>query len=668
MLASADAPRQTTPLVDQWRFTLGDPSNAALPTFNDANWAPVELPHTWNAKDGQDGGGDYHRGPGWYRRSITLPSDNRRSFLHFGAANSVARVYLDGELLGEHIGGYTAFRFELPRAAHDGRAHFLAVRVDNSHNDDIPPWDADFTFFGGLYRPVSLLRTAPLCIDPLDHASPGVRIVQERVTSDIAEVRVEFRVSATQPAEAVARVRLTNAAGDPVGTVASTRRFNTQPDTVRYNLAFESPRLWHGRRDPHLYTAHVELLQDDVVVDRVRERFGLRSYEITADGFRLNGEPYQLRGVNKHQDRVDKGWAVDPADIREDFALIDEIGATCVRLAHYPHDPLAYDLCDELGLIAWAEIPLINRINDTPAFRANCERMLIEMIRQHYNHPSIIVWGVHNEITAPWKPGPDPADLVAALNTLAKREDPTRPTTAAGCVPWDHQANWIVDAPAFNRYEGWYVGQPADLGPALDALRKQHPGRPIGLGEYGAGASIQQHEVPANKPQHDGEWHPEQYQARFHEATYREIHQRPWLWSTHVWNMFDFAADQRAEGDHLGRNDKGLVTYDRQTRKDAFWFYKANWSDEPVLYIADRRYTKRTNPHTRVKVYSNADEVRVAINGRDLGVKQGDLGVFLWSDVELDAGDNDIVAVTEINNALHRDTCTWRLVDRDTQE
>ncbi len=652
--------RITSTLIDGWRFVREDAPNAAEPGFDDSAWQQVRVPHTWNAEDGQDGGANYYRGVGWYRRAMELPRTGGRVFIRFGAANTAAEVFLDGRKLTEHRGGHTAFCAEIPAAACDGRAHTLAVRVDNCHNDDIPPWDADFTFFGGLYRDVTIIQTGEVCISPLDRAAPGVRVVPDQVSRESASFRVDVSIDARQPASVRLSTKVLDMDGKTVGERASEQELQAGSDVLRHEYRVESPRLWNGRRDPHLYSIRTELLHNGQVVDVVTERFGLRFCSIDPQrGFLLNGGPYPLRGVNKHQDRQAKGWAVSADDIREDFALIKEIGATAVRLAHYPHDPLAYALCDEIGLVAWAEIPLVNRINDTPAFRENTIDLLREMIRQHANHPSIVVWGVHNEITAPWKPGPDPTALVQALHEVARIEDASRPTTSAGTAPWDHPANWIVDAPAFNRYAGWYESTTDALGQQLDATRAAHPGRPIGLGEYGAGASVIQHELPARKPEPAGKWHPEEYQSDYHEQAWRVIKERPWLWCTFVWNMFDFAADQRSEGDHLGRNDKGLVTYDRKTRKDAFWFYKANWSDEPVLYIADRRFDKRNERQTRVKVYSNAINVALRVNGRELGTKSGDLAVFLWDTVTLQTGENKIEASADIGGRTLTDTCTW---------
>lgn len=664
--AAAAGPRAEQFLVSDWRFALGDPEQAAQPDFDDGTWNTIELPHTWNALDGQDGGADYHRGIGWYRRNITLSNDGRRSFLRFGAANAEAHVWLDGKKLTEHRGGHTAFCVELPTAAHDGQPHTLAVRVSNRHDDDIPPWSADFTFYGGLYRPVRLIRTASTCISPLDHASSGVKIVTGPVSREVGAFAAEIRIDAAQASDVLVRSRVRDADGRSVATSETALHAKPGDNPIEHAYRIPSPRLWHGKRDPHLYKLTVQIVRDGEVVDEVAERFGLRSCRIDPErGFLLNGEPYSLRGVNKHQDRLDKGWAISEADIREDFAIIDELGATAVRLAHYPHDPLAYALCDEMGLVAWAEIPLVNRVNLTRDFLANATGQLREMIRQYYNHPSIVVWGIMNEITASWVPGPDPTLIVRSLNETANREDPTRLTTCAATTPWEHDANWITDATTINLYTGWYGGDVSLFGKDLDGVRALHRDRPLGLGEYGAGGSIVQHEVPPRRPEPTGPWHPEEYQAEFHEQTWRAIKERPWLWATFVWNMFDFAADQRSEGDHPGRNDKGLVTYDRKTRKDAFYFYKADWSREPVLHIADRRYTDRTAATTRVKVYANAERVALRVNGRDLGEKAGDLRVFLWDRIELQPGENRIEVRAVIGGRQLTDACVWTLRQSD---
>ena len=661
--------RQTHDLNDDWRFQKADPADAASPAFDDGAWDSVTLPHTWNAKDGQDGGNDYYRGPAWYRRSWEIPERlrDRRLFLRFGAANTVADVHFNGVHLGRHRGGSAAFAFEITPHVQFGNANVLAVRVDNSHFDDVPPWSADFTFFGGLYRGVELLITGPTCISPLDHASPGVFITQTRVTDDRADVDVRTRLSHSESTPRSLRLITTvhDADGKEVAQAAEDIALSGPGGLdVAQRLTIDKPHLWNGVKDPYLYTVRVRLMAETQVLDEISQPLGLRYFRVDADkGLFLNGRPYALHGVNRHQDRLDKGWAVGKAEHDEDFALIRELGCTGVRLAHYQHDDYVYSLCDKAGLVVWAEIPLVNRIHESQAFRDNARQQLIELIRQNYNHPSILFWGVHNEITAPWlKDSPDPTELIRDLHNLAKAEDATRLTTCAGCDPIDHPANWQTDVVALNHYSGWYVGGPESFGPWIDRIRKAHPDKPIGISEYGAGASILHHEDPPAKPKHNGPWHPEEWQTLVHEQHWRAMEERPYLWCTFIWNMFDFAVDGRNEGDTPGRNDKGLVTYDRQTRKDAFFVYKANWTDEPMVYIASRRFQERKKASANVRVYSNCEEVELFVNEKSLGPKRGDHCAFVWPDVSLQPGRNAIRAVGRIRGTAVTDSCEWTAV------
>lgn len=650
---------------ENWRFNLGEHEGAESVAFDDGGWETIDLPHTWNNLDGQDGGDDYHRGTGWYRRRLEIPADakNRRYFLRIGAASMAADVYLNGVKLGRHVGGFAAFCYELTPHIRFGEQHVLAVRVDNSHDDNVPPWSADFTFFGGLYRGAELLVTNALCISPLDYASPGVKIEQRNVSPERGDVVVRTQTSngAKKPVDATVSTTITDRDGHAVASSESKHIVDAEGLAVaEAKLTVDKPHLWNGVDDPYLYEVRVRVSDGDRIVDEQRHPLGLRFFRVDPDrGFFLNGKPYRLYGVNRHQDRINKGWAIGKAEHDEDFALIREMGCTAVRLAHYQHDAYVYDLCDRLGLIVWAEIPLVDRINDTESFTNNCRQQLIELIRQNRNHPSILFWGVHNEITAPWKPGPDAGPLVGELARLAKSEDPTRLTVCAATDPPEHPANWQTDLTAFNRYFGWYGGEPEELGDWLDKMHADHPKSPLGVSEYGAGASILHHEDPPKKPKHDGEWHPEEWQARVHEQSWTIMRQRPYLWCVFVWNMFDFAVDRRSEGDTAGRNDKGLVTYDRKTRKDAFYWYKANWSDEPMIHITSKRFTDRKDPNVNVRVYSNLDEVTLTVNGKPIGQRRSDNHIFEWTDVTLSPGENTIRAAGKSGTTQTEDGCRW---------
>jgi beta-galactosidase len=637
-----------------WRYCEGDLPSAAIEDQPAALWTGVTVPHTWNAEDGADGGTTketpgYRRGPAWYQRDLVLPSDlkGRRAFLVFEGASMVSDVHLNGTHLGQHRGAFNAFSFEITPHLDPGRTNDLRVRVDNTFVADVPPLAGDFTMFGGLYRPVKLLLTSETCITPLDHASSGVFLAQREVGRERAFVDARVRLSRGGDDGAPVHVRVSVVERD--GVVAEVQEApvawaGTQGET-QVSLLIERPHLWRGWADPYLYAARVELLREDQVIDTVTQPLGLRSVRVDPErGFVLNGEPYELRGVCRHQDRAGKGWALTDADHEADLAMILEMGANAVRLAHYPHAPRFYELCDRAGLIVWAEIPLVNVVRNTDAFHANTKLQLIEMIRQHGNHPSIVMWGLFNEL---YHQGPsDPCeDLVEELNALAQTEDPTRPTVAASNQRSRTALNAIPDLIAFNGYPGWYGnGGPSGMSGSLEAWLEATGHRGIGVSEYGAGGSIRhQEEWPPKKPVHNGDWHPEQYQAFCHEAQYAAIRERDDVWGSFIWNMFDFGSDDRAEGDQPGINDKGLVTYDRQTRKDAFYFYKANWNPEPMVHLLSRRHATREHRATTVRAYANCDTVELFVNDRSLGAVQPDaLSRVEWKAVILTTGENRI--------------------------
>jgi len=423
------------------------------------------------------------------------------------------------------------------------------------------------------------------------------------------------------------------------------------------------PHLWNGRKDPYLYRAVTELSVDGKVIDSVTQPLGLRFYRVDLDqGFFLNGQPYHLHGVNRHQDMQDKGWAITELDMERDMALLKEIGATVIRCCHYQHSDYFYSLCDRAGILVWAEIPQVNTVSNTPEFLAASRSQLQDLIRQNINHPAIFAWSLFNEVGN--GPTDDPHKNFAQLNVLAHQEDPTRPTVAAASVQKKEWADAYrtMDLLAWNTYPGWYSGAATNMATFLDRHRSssQHGG--IGISEYGAGANIAQHEDQPKHPKTTGQWHPEEWQNLVHETTWAQMKSRPFVWGTFVWNMFDFAVDSRHEGAMPGRNTKGLVTYDRQTKKDAFYFYKANWSDEPVLYITSRRFTERTNAVTNVKIYSNAKTAELFVNGISQATRENNgNAVFIWENVKLTPGENRIEAKAQQGDQPFTDTCMWVL-------
>lgn len=615
----------------------------------------VDLPHTWNAQDALSGKIDYKRGIGNYEKNLFIRPEwkGKRLFIRFEGVNNIADVFINRRHIGEHRGGYGAFIFEITGKVEYGKENSILVRVNNGEQLDIMPLVGDFNFYGGIYRDVHLLITDETCISPLDYASPGVRLIQDSVSHRYAKVRatVDLSNGSSGNQEVELNVRLLD--GQRV-VKEGTKNVNLSGNEVmQQELTFEidQPHLWNGRQDPFLYQAEVTLFRNGQMVDRVTQPLGLRFYRIDPDkGFFLNRKHLPLQGVCRHQDRSEVGNALRPQHHEEDVALMLEMGVNAVRLAHYPQATYFYDLMDKNGIIVWAEIPFVGPggyndkgFVDLPAFRANGKEQLKELIRQHYNHPSICVWGLFNELT---ELGDNPVEYIKELNVLAHQEDTTRPTTSASNQMGD--LNFITDAIAWNRYDGWYGGTPADLGKWLDRMHKDHPEICIAISEYGAGASIYHQQDSLVKTVPTSWWHPENWQTYYHIENWKTISSRPYVWGSFVWNMFDFGAAHRTEGDRPGINDKGLVTFDRKVRKDAFYFYKANWNrEEPMLYLTGKRNTVRTQRLQTIIAFTNQAGAELFVNGKSYGKTTPDSYAILeWKNVELEPGENEIKVVS----------------------
>lgn len=587
--------REITKIMKGWEFTGPDGTTTT-----------VDLPHTWNARDGQDGGNDYWRGTCIYRTRFAAPQFNAAShqvWIQFDGVNASAHVVLNGSPVCNHDGGYSTFRANITELLRDENE--LTVEVDNSKNDRVYPQKADFTFYGGIYRDVSLMVVSKNHFTLDYFGGSGIRI-----TPTVQGADASVQVTTWHDGEGEVSIELLDAAGNTVAT-------GKGPDIT---LTIFNAHLWNGVKDPYLYSCKARLVVNGTVEDETTTRFGVRSFKVDPKkGFFLNGKSYPLHGVSRHQDRKGLGNAITREMHDEDMALIKEIGANTIRLAHYQHDQYFYDLCDEVGMIVWAEIPYISE--HMPNGRENTISQMKELIIQNYNHPCIVCWGVSNEITISTKDKKDMLDNHRQLNDLCHEMDKTRLTTLACyamCGPFNRSAH-ITDMVSWNLYLGWYVPGFILNDLWMGFFHLCFPNRPFGYSEYGAEGMPNLHSTHPHRGDHT-----EEYQAKYHEYMLRCFKRHPWMWATHVWNMFDFAADARDQGGEPGMNHKGLVTFDRKTKKDSFYLYKAWWSDEAFVHICSKRFVERTGSTATVKVYSNQSTVALYVNGNKVGEQTGE--------------------------------------------
>ena len=613
----------------------------SAPASIPAEWEKLNLPYTWNGKDGQDGGNDYFRGTCAFAKTLTaaeLP-EGEEKYLQFDGVNSSCEVFWNGKKITEHHGGYSTFRVKFPEVKDE---NLLVVLVDNSPNDKVYPQNADFTFYGGIYRDVSVIGVPGNHFDLDYYGAPGIMVTPEIKGND---AKIEIKTFIKHDDDCKVKYEII-ADGEVIASCV-------MDEDDEAELTIENVHLWNGRKDPYLYTAKATLIENGEEIDCISTRFGCRTFEIDPEkGFILNGKEYPLRGVSRHQDRPDIGNALLPEHHKEDLDLILELGVTTIRLAHYQHSQVFYDLCDEAGLVLWAEIPYISRHMSTG--RDNTISQMKELVSQNYNHPSIVVWGLSNEITIAGAADPDLISNHKELNDLCHKMDKTRLTTIASVTMCSIDSEYvhISDVLSYNHYFGWYGGTTDMNGPWFDDFHKKYPKKPIGISEYGCEA-LDWH--TSNPVQGD---YTEEYQSYYHEELIKQIAERPYLWATHVWNMFDFAADARAEGGENGMNHKGLVTFDRKYKKDSFYAYKAWLSDEPVLHRCSKRYIDRTEDVTKVTVYSNCDEIELFANGVSVGKQTKGKYPFFYFDVKNEGETTLTVKAGELE-----DTATIRKVD-----
>jgi beta-galactosidase len=635
--------REVISLNRSWRFTPGHETRKNV-------FTEINLPHTWNL-DALSGKEDYYRGLANYEKSLTIPSEweGKTVYIRFKGVNSVANLFVNGRHVGEHRGGYTAFVFDISDYLDYGKENALWVRVNNAIQLDLMPLLGDFNMYGGIYRDVDLIVTESDHIALTDYASSGVYLTSKPVDNNREEVIIRTLLTGNAGDKVSLKIQILDSRKNCVTEQKQAVTLTGEAlQPVSLSLEIKNPHLWQGTDGPYLYAVKTELIRQGKSIDRVDERFGIRHYKVDPNqGFFLNEKPLQLRGVCRHQDREGLGNALYPIHHKEDMDIIREMGANAVRLSHYPQDKQIYDLCDEYGIISWSEIPFVGPggyrdkgFVNQESFKENGRQQLLELIRQNFNHPSICFWGLFNELK---EAGDNPVSYLNELNELAHSEDPSRVTVAA--TNQSGQLNRVTDLIAWNLYYGWYGGKPSSIATWADKTHQDYSNTPIGVSEYGAGGSIYHQQEELKQPDAGSYWHPENWQTYFHEEHWKELDKRPFIWGTFIWNMFDFGAAHRTEGEIKGKNDKGLVTFDRKVRKDAFYFYKANWNkSDPFCYIAERRLTERSQTPQTIKVYSNQPEVELSVNGKSCGKRRGDYGIFIWEAVPLLLGENRIVA------------------------
>ncbi len=635
--------RNITVINKGWLFSKeAEKAPVSIP----ADWTALDLPYTWNGKDGQDGGNDYYRGICYFAKSIKadeLPAGEKK-YLQFDGVNSSCEVFWNGKSICKHDGGYSTFRTRIKDIEDE---NLLVVAVDNSSNNRVYPQNADFTFYGGIYRDVSVIGVGKNHFDLEYYGSPSIMVTPEIKGADAV---VEIKTFIDDDDDCTVKYEII----DDGKVIASAEGKGDDKVTLK----IENVHLWNGIKDPYLYTAKAVLVENGEEIDEISTRFGCRSFVIDPQkGFILNGKEYPLRGVSRHQDRPDIGNALLPEHHKEDIDLILEMGANTIRLAHYQHSQVFYDLCDEAGLVLWAEIPYISR--HMSGGNDNTISQMKELVVQNYNHPSIVVWGLSNEITIAGEADPDLVNNHKKLNNLCHEMDKTRPTVVAAVSMCSMNAEYahISDVLSYNHYFGWYGGSTEMNGPWFDDFHKKYPNKAIGLSEYGCEALNWHTSTPTQ-----GDY-TEEYQAYYHEELIKQIAERPYLWATHVWNMFDFAADARAEGGENGMNHKGLVTFDRKYKKDSFYAYKAWLSDKPVLHICAKRYIDRTEDITKVTVYSNLDEVELFANGVSVGKQTKGKYPFFYFSVK-----NEGETVLEAKAGELTDSANIRKVDTPNED
>ncbi|WP_241657502.1 glycoside hydrolase family 2 TIM barrel-domain containing protein [Aurantiacibacter suaedae] len=707
----ASPQRQRIELSDGWQFNLVGPysDDGALDFPQAEEWETVSIPHSWNRVGYYLSDPETHintpeniektQGVGYYYKTFDAPqlNDGQRMFLEFDAVSRTGEVWLNGEYLGGHRNPFGRFRLDATALVKPGEANELYVKVDNTQpaegnsTADVLPMTGDFFVRGGIYRPVTVVVTEPVHFDMLDYGGPGVYAATTDIVGGDAEISLSGRVTNSSGSDAAITVvaSLLDDQGEVVGSWQEEAVIAPGATSeLEGSMRARSPRLWDGLSDPYLHTLRYELrAADGTVLDTIEQAFGIRKMELDPEhGFLLNGRPYRLVGAGFHQDTEESDWAVSPEQVDESLRIMLDMGANSLRLSHYQHGSPVHDLADKYGIVLWSEIGLVtawtnarDQVEAPQGIVDNARQQLLDLVHQNYNHASVAAWGIANEVDfGPGRPDflgrppevvADPMPLLNELADLSRDLDPHRPVVLANCcedrgmvdVPVVAEA---VDAVGANRYYGWYYGEPGELGEHLDGLRLKHPEIPLSVSEYGAGGAPNMHtDDPLGGPiDMAGRTQPEEFLTWFHEENWRELAHRDYLWGIWLWNAFDFGTTVRAEGDAQDINTKGLVTYDRDIRKDAFYFYRAIWSDQPTVHVQGRRYVDRAYSVTDVRVNSNAPSTTLIVNGSELApLSDCDQNVCVWQDVRLAAGENAIVARGSFDGGPVEDAITWQL-------
>ncbi len=660
--------RQVIAFNRDWKFKKASyATNIAIAT---GEWENISIPHTWNNTDMQSGKG-FYTGDAFYKKDLFAKAEwkNKRIFIRFEGVGTVADLYVNNKLIGEHRGAYSAFCFEISNSLKYDTTNTILVKVNNEERPDIIPTNNKlFGVFGGIYRPAELIITDKINITTTDYASPGIYIKQN-TTNKNADIKVTAKIENKEGR--IEQVIVQTVISDREGKIVKKTQqpVELKPQGINIideQLQIPNPHLWGGRKDPYLYSLTTSIIHDGKETDAVTQPLGLRYFNIVAGkGFYLNGQPYRLYGVCRHQEWQDYGSALSNKQHESDLDMIYEIGATSIRFAHYQQAEYIYSKCDSLGFVIWAEIPFVNAV--TTHEGDNAKQQLTELIRQNYNHPSIYNWGLHNEVYSNSPDGFVPV-LTRQLNDIAKTEDPGRFTASvSGYGEINRPSNLAADIQGINRYYGWYEGKIPDLEDWVSGLEKNYPDYKVVLSEYGTEANVnQQQENVGETGDPGGQFWPETYQTKFHEIQWGIIAKHPYLVASYVWNMFDFTVPTAHGGGVPARNMKGLVTYDRKIKKDAFYWYKANWSHDPVLYIAGRRDSDRVEAITTVKVFSNLEKVTLYVNGSkvaqpETGTTPSDL---IFKQIHLNKGTNQLKAEGYSNGKLVTDSISWYLKDK----